>query len=29
LWIALSQVSVLAHARSWWTHSGQYIARPR
>jgi hypothetical protein len=29
LWIALSQVSVLAHARSWWTHSGQNKARPR
>jgi hypothetical protein len=29
LWIALSRVSVLAHARSWWTHSGQYQADKR
>jgi hypothetical protein len=28
LWIALSQVIVLAYARSWWAHSGQYNAQP-
>jgi hypothetical protein len=28
-WIALSQVSLLAHARSWWRHSGCDNPRPR
>ena len=28
LWIALSQVSVLAHARSWWANAGQSKAQP-
>jgi hypothetical protein len=27
-WVALSQVSVLAHARSWWRRSGQINPRP-
>ena len=27
-WIALSQVSVLAHARSWWRRSGRANPRP-
>jgi hypothetical protein len=28
-WIALSQISLLAHARSWWKHGGYDNPRPR